>query len=66
MSRLRHRSLLDSAVQELLAYEASAFRLEFAAEHVRAALRHVGEVSGKRVATEDVLGLLMSEFCIGK
>lgn len=66
MGRLRHRKLLESALQELVAYEDSALRLEIAAEHVRAALRHVGALSGGPVETEDVLELLMSEFCIGK
>lgn len=60
------RHHLSEAVAALQRYEASAgSQLEVACEELRAAARALGRVTGA-VDTEEVLGRIFEEFCIGK
>ena len=64
----RHQACLQTA-KELLAAGGHTLRdgksPEFISIELRGALDAVGEVIGK-VDTEDLLGKIFSEFCIGK
>jgi len=65
-SRLRHVTLLrEAAVHISNAIEANAEFLELQAEELRLASRALGRIVGE-IGTEDVLGVIFSEFCIGK
>ena len=39
--------------------------LELIAEDLRSSMREIGKITGK-VAVEDILDVIFSEFCIGK
>ena len=45
--------------------ETSLFEEEIVALHLREALDHIGAISGE-IASDDVLGKIFSQFCIGK
>ncbi|KAI7844301.1 hypothetical protein COHA_002099 [Chlorella ohadii] len=65
-TRARHRHHLSEAVAALQRYEAAAgSQLEVACEELRCAARALGRVTGA-VDTEEVLGAIFEEFCIGK
>ncbi len=55
------REYLEWSLQELEQGQA----VELAAENLRLAQRHLGEITGE-VSSEDLLGEIFSEFCIGK
>lgn len=60
------RHHLSEAVAALQRYEAAAgSQLEVACEELRGAARSLGRVTGA-VDTEEVLGRIFEEFCIGK
>lgn len=60
------RHHLSEAVAALQRYEAAAgSQLEVACEELRCAARALGRVTGA-VDTEEVLGAIFEEFCIGK
>lgn len=66
----RHRNLLESAHTELKQARSQLTGLEdegvaFAAEHLRSALEHLGQVTG-RVYHNELLDNVFSRFCIGK
>jgi tRNA modification GTPase len=64
----RHQAYLQNAKQLLLAADRSlqdAKSPEFISIELRGALEAIGEVVGK-LDTEDLLGKIFSEFCIGK
>ncbi|WP_427025068.1 tRNA uridine-5-carboxymethylaminomethyl(34) synthesis GTPase MnmE [Aureimonas ureilytica] len=63
-ARTRHRDLLRQCAESLDAFDA---RLppEVGAETLRQASDRLGALTG-RVGVEDLLGLIFSEFCIGK
>ena len=63
-SRIRHVEHLRATERELEASLVSE-DLEFRAEHLRRAGHHLGRLTG-RVDVEDLLGVIFSEFCIGK
>ena len=67
LSRARHRDALVSASDYLLQFSAGLqeCNLELLALDLRAALDAVGTVTGQ-TATDDVLDLIFSSFCIGK
>jgi tRNA modification GTPase len=67
LSRARHRDALVSAQQSLFRFSDGLFErnLELLALDVRDALQAVGSVTGQ-AATDDVLDLIFSSFCIGK
>ncbi|NTJ65267.1 tRNA uridine-5-carboxymethylaminomethyl(34) synthesis GTPase MnmE [Agrobacterium rhizogenes] len=65
-SRLRHRTLLAEslrAVEAAIVSENSG--LDIRAEYLRQAATSLGRITG-RVDVEDLLGVIFSEFCIGK
>ncbi|PRW59346.1 tRNA modification GTPase mitochondrial [Chlorella sorokiniana] len=65
-TRARHMHHLSEAVAALQRYEAAASsQLEVACEELRGAARALGRVTGA-VDTEEVLGRIFEEFCIGK
>jgi len=68
VTNVRHRTALDSSA-EALKRAADALRshqpLEIVAIEMRDALERLGEIVGA-VSTEDILGRIFSEFCIGK
>jgi tRNA modification GTPase len=67
LSRARHRDALVSAEQCLRQFSGglSARNLELLALDLRGALQAVGSVTGQ-TATDEVLELIFSSFCIGK
>lgn len=67
-ARARHLEALDLARHYLEAARAALFAgatTELAAEELRLAQQALGEITGE-VTTEDLLGRIFSEFCIGK
>ena len=67
LSRARHRDALVSADEGLRQFSAGlpARNLELLALDLRGALQSVGSVTGQ-TATDEVLDLIFSSFCIGK
>ncbi len=68
VAQLRHYELLGRADVELEYAESgitTGLATELLAGHLRAALRHLGEITGA-VGADDVLGAIFSRFCIGK
>ena len=67
LSRARHRDALVSAEQFLLRFSSGFMdrNLELLALDLRGALQAVGSVTGQ-TATDEVLDLIFSSFCIGK
>ena len=64
LTRARHRSVLSAVLLEL--DDAAAADLpELRGEHLRRAMRELGRLTGM-VDTEEVLGSIFGEFCIGK
>lgn len=65
-TRRRHVELLRSAVDELtLAHENTDLPIELRSEHLRVSQDYLGRITG-RVDVEDLLGVIFSEFCVGK
>jgi tRNA modification GTPase len=64
LTRARHRAVLRAVVAEL-DDAAVATWPELRGEHLRRAMRELGRLTGV-VDTEEVLGSIFSEFCIGK
>lgn len=67
-ARRRHLEALDgagAAVQAALELLRAGHAPELAAEELRLAQERLGEITGE-VTTEDLLGRIFSEFCIGK
>jgi tRNA modification GTPase len=65
-ARQRHRDLLASALLEISnAQGATHHPLEVRSEALRLAARHLGRITGF-VDPDDLLGVIFSEFCIGK
>lgn len=68
ISALRHKTALESAlmdIQEGLISIRDGSSYEIAAEHVKSAAAAVSSITGK-IATDDVLDRIFSNFCIGK
>lgn len=65
-SRSRHALLLKSAVSEIeTAISRDNMPIEVRAEYLRRAADDIGRITGK-VDVEDLLGVIFSEFCVGK
>ncbi|MEQ8480778.1 MAG: tRNA uridine-5-carboxymethylaminomethyl(34) synthesis GTPase MnmE [Hoeflea sp.] len=65
-SRGRHVALLQSACSELdTAVGSGNVPIEVRAEYLRRAADDIGRITGK-VDVEDLLGVIFSEFCVGK
>lgn len=65
-TRRRHIELLRSAMDELnLALENTDLPIELRSEHLRLSQDYLGRITG-RVDVEDLLGVIFSEFCVGK
>jgi tRNA modification GTPase len=65
-ARARHRSLLASALSQIdLAWASVDLPLEIRSEALRLAARELGRITGF-VDPDDLLGVIFSEFCIGK
>ncbi|WP_245415347.1 tRNA uridine-5-carboxymethylaminomethyl(34) synthesis GTPase MnmE [Hoeflea marina] len=65
-NRQRHRDLLNVCREELsLAATAIGAAIELRSEHLRLAGAALGRMTG-RVDVEDLLGVIFSEFCVGK
>jgi tRNA modification GTPase len=65
ITRARHRGLLQEAQQHLQRARAEHLPLELVAEELRRGALLVGKITGK-IAVDDVLGAIFSQFCIGK
>jgi len=66
LTRVRHRSALEEAVEHLSRFDKNAgFDAVLAAEDVRMAARALGKITG-RVGVEDMLDVVFGDFCIGK
>jgi tRNA modification GTPase len=65
MSRVRHRRLLESAVEDLGQASDRGKPLELVADDLRSVSERLGRLSGT-IATDDLLDAIFSEFCIGK
>lgn len=64
----RHQDCLNRAAEALIAARellVSGEGIEFAAIDLREALDHIGQIAG-RVDTEEILGEIFGNFCIGK
>lgn len=67
LTRPRHRAHITATVKHLEMFELSWKRgPEIAAEDLRSALRELALVTGHYTVDEHVLGIIFSEFCIGK
>ncbi|MCI5077520.1 tRNA uridine-5-carboxymethylaminomethyl(34) synthesis GTPase MnmE [Oricola sp.] len=65
-TRQRHLDQLRRAVREIeLSLDGFDAPLELRAEHLRAAGFNLGSITGQHTV-EDILGVIFSEFCIGK
>ncbi|WP_454852877.1 tRNA uridine-5-carboxymethylaminomethyl(34) synthesis GTPase MnmE [Rhizobium binxianense] len=65
-NRLRHKDSLSKCIDALdLAVGGTALNLEIRTEYLRIAGDHLGRITG-RVDVEQLLGIIFSEFCIGK
>jgi len=66
LTRARHRSALEEAVEHLSRFSENAgVDSVLAAEDVRMAARALGKITG-RVGVEDMLDVVFGDFCIGK
>lgn len=68
LSNARHYAALsraDEALSRVLAGLASGLSPDFVAMDIRQALRDLGEITGE-ITTDDLLGNIFSNFCIGK
>jgi len=67
ITRERHRQNLEQCIYYLKNFEEKNSKEDFdkAAEDLRLATRHLGMIVGK-VDIEEILGLIFSDFCIGK
>jgi tRNA modification GTPase len=64
-ARARHLDALNRAGSHLEAARHAARQLEFFAEELRLAHEALGEITGEFTA-DDLLGVIFSQFCIGK
>ena len=64
MTRERHRKSLENTY-DFLIKSINNNDLELIAEDLRSSMREIGKITGK-VAVEDILDVIFSEFCIGK
>jgi tRNA modification GTPase len=64
LTRTRHRSALSDCCNSLGRFQVAP-ETELKAEDLRLAVRALGRITG-RVDVEEVLGVIFSEFCIGK
>jgi tRNA modification GTPase len=65
IARTRHVTALRRARGHLLAAASSELQLEFLAEELRLAQEALSEITGEFTA-DDLLGVIFSQFCIGK
>lgn len=68
VTNARHLAALQRAYEDLdrvLAGMDQGVTSDFIAMDIRAALHHLGEITGE-ISTEDLLGNIFSNFCIGK
>jgi tRNA modification GTPase len=65
-ARRRHRLLLEDALADLAAaVDNEMLGLDLRAEYLRSAAQALGRITG-HVDVEDLLGVIFSEFCVGK
>jgi tRNA modification GTPase len=65
-ARRRHRLLLEESLGHITAaIDGYALGLDLRAEHLRSAGQALGRITGQ-VDVEDLLGVIFSEFCVGK
>jgi tRNA modification GTPase len=64
LTRTRHRNALSDCCNSLGRFQVAP-ETELKAEDLRLAVRALGRITG-RVDVEEVLGVIFSEFCIGK
>ncbi len=65
ITRMRHRSALSEARLELESSLTQQHNIELQCEHLRRAGNAVGSITGS-FTSDDLLGMIFSEFCIGK
>jgi tRNA modification GTPase len=65
ITRERHRHHLQSCVMNLILFLQYYQEIDIAAEYLRTAHSHLAAITG-HVDTEDILGIVFKEFCIGK
>ncbi len=68
VTNVRHKQLLDSAVESLAAAEAahlSGLPLDFVTIDIKESAEYLGQITGESVS-EDVVREIFSRFCIGK
>jgi len=68
VTNARHYEALSkslSAVQEVALSIEAQIGTELLAQHIKAALEHLGEITGE-VTNDEILGNIFSRFCIGK
>lgn len=66
LTRERHRRALTTACASLRAALAATADLVVAAEELRRAAAEIASLTGRNIAVDDVLDVIMREFCIGK
>ncbi|RMD89921.1 MAG: tRNA uridine-5-carboxymethylaminomethyl(34) synthesis GTPase MnmE, partial [Calditrichaeota bacterium] len=68
ITNIRHKNALENALEAInraMKSLQNGYSSEFVAVDLRAALNYLGEIIGE-VTTEDILGHIFSNFCIGK
>lgn len=69
LSQQRHRHLLEECSDYLTEFRCGISNentdLAIAAQHLRLAIRCIGQISG-HVNTEEILDVIFRDFCIGK
>ena len=69
ISNLRHLSALQSALADIhrvISGLASGLPSDLISQDLRSCLYHLGEITGGEIQTDEVLGNIFKQFCVGK
>jgi len=69
IANMRHYEALSlalSAIQQVISGLENNISGDFLSQDIRECLYHLGEITGRQIGTEELLGHIFSKFCIGK